>query len=58
MIERLIEKFTQWLAWRLPRRLVYWCAIRVMANATTGQYADTIVPELTAVESLRRFDYA
>jgi hypothetical protein len=24
-----MDRFWIWLAWHLPRRLVYWCAIRV-----------------------------
>lgn len=26
-------KVFTWLAWKLPRGLVYWCAIRVMTDA-------------------------
>lgn len=29
---RLTEKICIWLAWHLPRQLVYWCALRVMTN--------------------------
>ena len=50
------EKFFFWLAWKLPRRLVYWCAIRLIARATTGDWGHTIVPELTAMGALRRWD--
>ena len=34
---KIKEKFMLWFVWKLPRRLVYWCFIRVVANATTGQ---------------------
>jgi len=27
--DELIEKMWIWIAWRLPRGLVYWCAIRL-----------------------------
>lgn len=46
----------QKIAWLVPRRLAYWCAIRVMANATTGQYGDTVVPELRAMDALQRWE--
>ena len=46
----------RWIVWKLPRRLVYWCAIRVFANATTGKHANQIVPELTALEALQQWD--
>ena len=29
------EKFWIWLAWKLPKDLVYWCAVRVASHATT-----------------------
>ena len=45
-----------WLAWRLPRKLVYWCAVRVGAHATQGDYSDTVVPELLVMEALERWD--
>jgi hypothetical protein len=32
--EPLSELFYRWLAWRLPRNLVKWCALRLMAHAT------------------------
>jgi hypothetical protein len=43
------------IVWKLPKRLVLWCAIRVIANATTGQYSNQIVPELTAMDALDRW---
>ena len=33
-----MERFYIWLAWRLPRTLVYWAAIRLGANATQEVY--------------------
>lgn len=52
----LLEKFYIWLAWRLPARLVRWCAVRVVAHATTGPYSGTVVPNLPAMEALRRWE--
>ena len=52
----MVEKAYFWLAWHLPRRLVYWCAIRVVGYATTGRYDHTIVPELTASDALQRWE--
>lgn len=42
--------------WKLPRKLAYWCAIRVIAHATTGPYADQNVPDLTAMDALQRWE--
>jgi len=50
------ERFWIWVAWKLPRPLVYWCAIRVNAYATTGDYGHLIVSELLAMDALKRWD--
>lgn len=46
----------RWIAWRLPQRLVMWCYIRVGAHATTGRYGNTVVPELSMMDALQRWD--
>lgn len=40
----------------LPRKLVYWCAIRLGAYATAGKYSNQIVPDLTFVDALKRWE--
>ena len=55
-VERLPERFCVWLSWHLPRGLVYWCAIRVGAHATTGRYGSQNVPELVFMDALRRWE--
>ena len=54
--ERFTERFFRWVAWKLPRQLVYWCAIRLLAHVTSGYWSKTVVPELTAVDALQRFE--
>lgn len=54
----MFEKFLFWLVWKLPKRLVYICAIRVGAHATTNDYANTVVPELKFMEALERWETA
>jgi hypothetical protein len=49
------EKLQMTIAWRMPRWLAYWCAVRVMANATTGRYSKQVVPDLNAMEALQRW---
>lgn len=51
----LAEKLQQAIAWRMPRWLVYWCAIRLGAHATAGKYGDTNVPELKFVDAICRW---
>ncbi len=43
------------VAWILPRRLVYWCAIRFGAHATTGKHAGPVVSDMTYFEALERW---
>lgn len=50
------ENIQMWFAWHLPKWLVKWAAIRLMAHATTGQYSSTIVPNLTAIDALKRWE--
>jgi hypothetical protein len=52
----MMEKIVIALAWRMPRRLVYWCAIRVGAHATQGPYSKQEVPALTFMDALKRWE--
>ena len=36
-----MEKFWIWLSWHLPRNVVYWCAIRLMATHPVGDNGPT-----------------
>lgn len=55
-ITRKLERFTCWIAYKLPRKLVMRCYFRVIAHATTGKYSSTVVPELTAMEAIDRWN--
>lgn len=54
-LTRLIEKFWIKLAWLVPKQLVYWCSIRLGANATQGNYSNQVVPELKFMDALERW---
>lgn len=41
--------------WKLPKSIVYWCAIRLGANATQGEYSNQSVTDLTFVDALKRW---
>lgn len=56
-VSRVFEKLVIKIAWMLPKRLAYWCALRVIAHATSGQYSNQVVPELKALEALQRWEY-
>ena len=49
------DRLCQTIAWRMPRRLCYWCAIRVGVNATQGAYSNQVVPELRVTDALKRW---
>lgn len=39
----------------MPNRLQYLTAMNVLSYATTGEYSSTIVPEVTAMDAIKRF---
>ena len=52
----MIEKIAWWIAFKLPRKIVYFATIRLLANATQGKYSKQVVPELNAFVALGRWD--
>ncbi len=52
----LWEKFCGWLAWHLPRSVVYHCLIRAWAHGTSGQFGNTVAPSLTMEQAIERWD--
>ncbi|KKL99074.1 hypothetical protein LCGC14_1818080 [marine sediment metagenome] len=50
------QKFWMWLAWQAPHNLVKWCSYRMAAHATQGIYGHCIVPEVTMMDALKRWD--
>lgn len=49
------ERLPMRAAWLLPRRIVYFAAIRLIAHATTGAYGATNPGELTVINALARW---
>jgi len=43
------------LAQRLPARLIYWSMIVGISHATVGKYGTTVVPDLAAMDALKRY---
>ena len=48
----------QWIAWHLPKNLIYWCFMRVVVFSTSKKYSNTGVPGLTAMDALERWGEA
>lgn len=55
-VRRAREAAERKAAYLLPREVAKWAAVRVMVNATTGEHSDQIVPELLAVDALKRWE--
>lgn len=49
-------KIARFVANLLPKRVVYFAAIRLGAYATSGKYGDTLVPELPLMDALGRWE--
>ena len=49
-------RFRYWLVWMIPRKVVYYCGVRLWCHATTGKYSDTVADEVTMNEILTRWE--
>ena len=45
----------RWIAYHLPRKLIYWCLERVIVFSTTGKYSKTKTDELNIVDAMKRW---
>lgn len=54
-LQRLLDSLCMKLVWVLPERLVYWCAMRVGAHATTGKWGTQVVADLGFMDAIRRW---
>ena len=58
------DRIAVFVAWHLiPHRLVYWCAIRLVAYATTdgrdsNPALECDVPDVTALDALKAWEFA
>ena len=44
-----------WLVDHLPKKLLYFCFMKVRVHSTTGNYGETVVPELTGMDAIKRY---
>ncbi len=49
------ERLQMQIAWWVPRWLAKWCAVRVFAHGTTGEWSHTESPALTFGDALKRW---
>lgn len=57
-MNRMIENLICWCAWHVPRRLAYWCTIRLAGHATGPDYPTQEVPALLVIDALERWKSA
>ena len=50
-----MDKFWEWLSWKLPRRLVYWATVRLIVYGTSGKWGTEIMSEAKALNLLTRW---
>jgi hypothetical protein len=50
------DNFWLWLARHMPKKLVYWCAIVLMAHATTGENSNVETSTLTCIDALKSWE--
>ena len=55
MLNRLIDSFYSWVAWKLPKKLAYYAAVRVGVNGTNGKYSNTNVASVRFMTILKRW---
>jgi hypothetical protein len=39
----------------IPKKIIYFSFMHVMAYATTGKYGNTVVPEITGMDAIKRY---
>lgn len=54
--EQVTTRVALQVAWLLPRRVVTHAYCRVGAHATTGRYSGTVVPDLSMMDALQRWE--
>ena len=50
------DQICLFIARHMPRWLVYWCAVVLGAEVTTGKFSTTVVPDLTFMDALKRYE--
>lgn len=52
------EKIWIWIAWRLPKTLAMWCAYRLAAHASQGEYGHEAPDDISMMDMLKRWEIA
>jgi hypothetical protein len=52
---KTMERFWIWLAWKLPRRLALWAAIRVNSEATVLDFPDRTPEQVSVLDAIGKW---
>lgn len=55
-MSRRTDAVWNWIAWRLPRKLVYFATIRAWAHGTTGKWGHVEAPAALASDVVKRWE--
>ena len=53
---KMMEWLAMKIAWKMPKRIVNWCYIRVGIYATSGEWGDTDISEIGMMEAYGRWE--
>ena len=48
-------KFYYWMVRFIPEKVKYFCFMHIMSHATTGKYSNTVVPDLSGMDAIKRY---
>jgi hypothetical protein len=52
-----MDKLWRTLAWIMPKKLVYWCSIRLGSHVTTSyEHREVVAPDLTLLAALQQWE--
>lgn len=56
MFQHYYENFLRNVAVKLPKRWIYFATIQLIAEVTSGEYSQTLVANLSAMDAVGRFE--
>lgn len=54
-MNNILDKLAMEIAWLIPKRLVYWCTIRLFAYASTNKWSNEQITSIPIDVALKRW---
>jgi hypothetical protein len=51
-----MDRFWRWLAWKMPRRLVFWCASRLFSHAAMDTKSGDEMVEMNWIDAIHKWN--